>query len=321
MKSTRTRIKFVFAIIAAVFMLSALLFACDKPTVPEPDAEYILEKITENFENTPSIFVKGNVSYDGIITQNIEGTVNDTDKQIYLNIDSDAFIYTSKYLLKGTSDDIKVEKGNTSFNATLSYLPFSLYAFKYNKNFVGSVEKTDNHIIISFLEVGIKKVFNTKLNVEGGVFSISYSQNRITETVLTTTLTENGRKIRYSAHYYYSDGGKAFDTVPWVTPTNSIEYATYAVNLMAATHGEQTLKSAGNNRDTKVTMDAFNMYFDKVDDVYIIEAGGKYSLWIEYSSAIQILGLGSIDKLEIIYDADYNVMAVNVNESTKYTLS
>ncbi len=320
-ETTKTKNKLIKGVIIAVLLtLTVALYACNAPTVPEPDAEYVLNALCEKFEETPSVYIKGKIARDGVIDTEIVGTLDDTNKRILLNVNGEDKIYSSKYLLKGGADGVTVEKANTSYNATLGLVPFSMYDFKYNKNYVGDVKKTGNHIIISFLQTGANKIFDTAKSVAGGVFSISYDGNRITETVLTTTLTEGGKETRYSAHYSYFEGGKAFEEAPWVKPTDSADYAAYAMTQIAATHGEQTLWSAGSNRDTRVTMDALCAEFEKISNVVVVAEKNDFSLVTFYSSPVQILGLGAVSELAITYDTDYRATAVTVNQGVKYVV-
>lgn len=307
-------------ILTIVIMLA--LTACTVPTLPEETPDEFLERIVEEFREISSVAVSGKIFKDGILTSEIIGTVDDGNKKIALNENGFDYLYCNKYLIKSKEDKFFVEKTGTSFNATLAMLPFSLYHFTYNVKNRGEIYRSGDQIILTFLDKGVKNTFSSTQNVSGGVFSVSTKNGVITDTVLTTELTENGKNVAYSLHYSYKTGGGTFDTLPWVTPSDTLNYALYAVNTMALLHENKTLHTASGNYNTGVLLGAIILDTTKIKNVFVINLEDlSINLNIVYTEKVMIVGLSSsVEEIQITYDTNFNVSAVTINGGTKYYL-
>lgn len=311
----------VAGVFAAALFLCIFLSACAAEILPEPTAEELLADLTAEFSSRGSVYVDVSVYRDGQPEYFLSGTVDKTAKRILLNGETD-YLYANKYLLCDYGEGFVVEKSDTTYAETLLLLPFSMYDFTYSAKNRNEIYRSGNHIIVTFLNRGVKNTFSSSLTVSGGVFSITFDGSKITETVLTTTLTENGKDYRYSLHYVYSDGGSAFDDMPEVVPTNSLYYMQYALEAISAVHGYETLHVASNGYDTGVMIGSVVTDETKISEVFVIYIDGVINLNVVYSEKVMVVGLSSaISEIQITYDSAFRVSTVTVNAGTKYYLS
>lgn len=309
------------ACIAVIIVLALTLFACAKPTLPQPTAEEILSVLTEKFSSSPVFTVKGKIFTDGVLSSEIAGVVDDGNKKIDLTVDGSRYLYGSRYLLKSGENGFNAEKADTSFVSTLSMLPFGMYDFKYNKNYRSEILRAENHIIITFLDKGVINTFNSSMSVSGGVFTITYDNDTITDTVLTTTLTQNGKKSQYSVHYTYESGGEAFESFPWVEPTDTLVYARYALSVLSDAYKNQTLHVASSDFNTGIPFSEIKAEAKFVKDVFVVKTDNNYSLNIIYSEKQIIVGISSgITEVQITFDTDYKISSVIINQGNRYYL-
>ena len=303
--------------ITVFLLLIITLCACDSGTLPTPTAEQKLEYLTEKFSETEVMEVHGKIYRDGILYSEIDGVFDDANKRVKMTLDGVEYLYFSRFLLSKGDGGYAVGKVNTSFAETTKLLPFSLYDFTYSAKNRKDITMSDSHIYISFLDRGVKNTFSSSLDVSGGVFSIAHDEKRITDTVLTTNLTENGKTVSYSLHYSYGYGAAetAFDDIPFVAPANTINYTVYAVTTMASVHSGETLRDKSTGFNINAGIDVFILDRDEIINFFVITADDSYELNIVYADNYVIPILGGTKEVKITYDKDFRVSLVRVGSN------
>ena len=306
----------VLIILSLAFVLVSCADKDDEPLV----AEDFVALLSEEFSARKSVNIDGRYSENGILSSEIKGIIDDENKKIALSDNGTEYRYFAKNLLK-TDDkgNFVVESANSSFDSALKMLPFSMYDFVYNSKNRGDIYRTGNTVVITFLDKGVIRTFSSSLAVSGGVFSIYTDGSKVLSTVLTTTLTEGNKTSQISYRYDYSEGSRAFDSLPYVTPTDTVAYATYVLNTLDEKYPSATLKVASSGHDTGVFIGSIPLDNDKLSKIFCSVVEDVTMLHIVYSEKIMIVGLTStVEEIRISYDKEYTVSEVTVNGAKYY---
>lgn len=311
--------KLAFTVLIILSLAFVLVSCADKDDEPL-GAEDFVALLSEEFSARKSVGIDGRYSVDGILSSEINGIVDVENKKILLSENDTEYRYFSKNLLK-TDDNgnFVVESANSSFGSVLKKLPFSMYDFVYSSKNRGDIYRTGNTVVITFLDKGVVRTFSSSLAVSGGVFSIYTDGSKVLSTVLTTTLTEGNKTTRISYRYDYTESGEAFASLPYVTPTDTVSYATYVLNTLDEKYPSATLKVASSGYDTGVFIGSVPLDNDKLSKIFCSVVEDVTMLHIVYSERIMIVGLTStVEEIRISYDKDYTVSEVTVNGAKYY---
>ncbi len=311
--------KLAFTVLIILSLAFVLVSCADKDDEPL-GAEDFVALLSEEFSARKSVNIDGRYSENGILSSEIKGIIDDENKKIALSDNGTEYRYFAKNLLK-TDDkgNFVVESANSSFDSALKMLPFSMYDFVYNSKNRGDIYRTGNTVVITFLDKGVIRTFSSSLAVSGGVFSIYTDGSKVLSTVLTTTLTEGNKTSQISYRYDYSEGSRAFDSLPYVTPTDTVAYATYVLNTLDEKYPSATLKVASSGHDTGVFIGSIPLDNDKLSKIFCSVVEDVTMLHIVYSEKIMIVGLTStVEEIRISYDKEYTVSEVTVNGAKYY---
>lgn len=300
------------------------LTACSHPTVKSPTDEERLISLLDSFFDGDSYATDGKIIKNHTDISTVSVKNDRTDKYLEITENDDTYVYYGTFLMaRGETATIK-KSGTTYAEMLHTYLPFSLHSFEYDSDYRGDLYITDDKIIITFLNKGVKVLFGSNLSVNGGVLVISFDEDGIVGSTLTTELTENGTTVSLYADYEYrkcEDTEVSWETMPYVEPTDTLAYAQYAMSMLAQKNSGRTLKSVAGKKDTGVSLGAFATSSDVVSNVSTIAIEDYVTLIIEYSEKQILVGLSSsVEILRITYDRSYDVSGVNINEGTKFSL-
>lgn len=311
------------ALIAAIAFSILCLTACAAPTVKQPDPEQELVALLNGYKDVACHQIDGELYVDGKIKSSVTAKTDLPEKKIALFSNGTEYIYYARYLMKNDSGFI-IEKTDTDYAETLrAFLPFVINSFSYDKNSRGEIYRTENKIIITFLNKGVKSSFSSDLQANGGVLTIITENGAIAETTLTTTVTENGEAHTYYTHYRYRNAEYAFSDMPWIKPTDTLNYASYALNTLTSANRGKTLRAGSGKVDTGASLSAFKVSSETVSLVTaIVSDNNNYvTLVITYSVKQIIAGLSSaVEILAVTFDENYLVNSVIINEGQKYVL-
>lgn len=314
--------KKIAVLILFVLACCIMLVSCTKPTVKEPSAEETLLTLLANFEEISCYSVSGKITKNNENPTAISFVADPENKKIELVSDGKTYDYYATYLME-TTDKTVVSKINTTYAETLRTLaPFVLNSFVYDKNYRGEVYKTDGKIIVTFLNKGVKKSFDSSLNIDGGVLTIGYKDGVITDSVLTTSLTENGVSVPFYARYEYGTANSEdIGSVPFVTPTDSLNYASYAMSILSERYVGKTLRTVAGKKDTGVSLKSIPVTAATVSSVTAITNENYITVVITYSEKQIIPGLSSsVESFRITFDENYVVNGININEGIRFNL-
>ncbi len=298
------------------------LVSCANPTVKEPSAEETLITLLANFEEIGCYCVSGKITKNNENPTAVSFVADRENKRIELVSDGKTYDYYATYLME-TTDKTVVSKINTTYAETLRTLaPFVLNSFTYDKNNRGEVYKTDGKIIVTFLNKGVKKSFDSSLNIDGGVLTIGYKDGVITDSVLTTHLTENGVTVPFYARYeYQTANSEDVGSVPFVSPTDSLNYASYAMSILSEKYVGKTLRTVAGKKDTGVSLKSIPVTAATVSSVTSITNENYVTVVITYSEKQIIPGLSSsVESFRITFDENYVVNGININEGIRFNL-
>lgn len=299
-----------------------MLVSCAAPTVKTPSAEETLIALLANFEEISCYGVSGKITKNNENPTAVSFVADRENKKIELVSDGKTYDYYATYLME-TTDKTVVSKINTTYAETLRTLaPFVLNSFVYDKNYRGEVYKTDGKIIVTFLNKGVKRSFDSSLNIDGGVLAIGYKDGVITDSVLTTSLTENGVTVPLYARYeYQTANGEDIGSVPFVTPTDSLNYASYAMSILSEQYVGKTLRTVAGKKDTGVSLKSVPVTAATVSSVTAITNENYITVVITYSEKQIIPGLSSsVESFRITFDENYVVNGININEGIRFNL-
>ena len=309
-------------LILFVLACCIMLVSCSAPTVKEPSAEETLITLLANFEEKSCHRVSGKITKNNENPTAVSFIADRENKKINLVTDGKTYDYYATYLME-TTDKTVVAKTDTTYAETLKSLaPFVLNSFVYDKNYRGEVYKTDGKIIVTFLNKGVKKSFDSTLNINGGVLAIGYRDGVITDSILTTSLTENGVSVPYYARYEYgtADSGD-IGNAPSVTPGDNLNYASYAMNVLSELNVGKTLRTVSGKKDTGVSLKSIPVTAATVSSVTAITNENYITLVITYSKKQIIPGLSSsVESFRITFDENYVVNGININEGIRFIL-
>lgn len=311
-----------FPFLIAVILLCITLFACTPANVKQPSDEEILTELLSNYEQNPCHKIEGQIFKNNELFAKVSATTNLQEKKISLNFNDKEYLYYGTYLVRKESDYV-VDKSETNYLSTLNeFLPFVINNYVYDKDNRGELYRSENRIIVTFLNKGVKNSFASPLSVNAGYLSIGFDGKEITDTTLTTTVTENGVSYPLYCHYKYQTSDFTFNNLPWVCPTDTIGYAAYAMNTLSTLNVGKTLKTASGKRDTGVELSAIKVTNALVKNVTTIMLDNKNTtLIIDYTERQVIIGLSSsIQTFKIIYDENYTILSISINEGTTYVL-
>lgn len=300
-----------------------MLVSCSSPTVKEPTAEETLLTLLADFEEIGCYSVSGKITKNNENPTDVSFVADRESKKIKLISGEKTYDYYATYLME-TTDKTVVSKIGTTYAETLKDLaPFVLNTFVYDKNYRGEVYKTDGKIIVTFLNKGVKKSFDSSLNIDGGVLTIGYKDGVITDSILTTKLTENGVSVPIYARYAYGTANSEdIGGVPFVTPTDSLNYASYAMNILCEMYADKTLRTVAGKKDTGVSLKAIPVTAATVSSVTAITNENYVTVVIVYSKKQIIPGLSSaVESFRITFDENYAVNGININEGIRFDLA
>jgi len=310
----------ITVLLAALF--SAALFACTPKEVKQPTVEEKFTELLSSFEAVPCHTVTGKIFKDGNLISDISAVTHLPEKKIILNVNEENFYYGETFLCK-KDDDYIIEKSETDYRATLdTFMPFVIHNYVYNPLYRGEIYYSDGKYIVTFLNKGVKNSFSTPLNVNGGVLSVICENGEIVGSTLTTTVTENNVSYSLYCHYSYLKSDYEFTEKPWVRPTDSIGYAQYALKTLASHNLGKTLWTSSGKKNTEVSLGAIPVTSAVVKNVSsIVQEDGTATLFIDYSEKQIIVGLSSsMQSFKIIYDKNYEVKSITINDSVNYYL-
>ena len=310
------KLSFLVIIVIAACML--LCVSCDKAEEAQVEADVFLQELLSSFGEINAIHIEGKVTANEEIT--ISADYEKDKKKLSYTIDDATCRYEKTYLFNKVGNNYTVAKSNTTFGKELQNLPFNLANFTYNEDYVLGVRYGENSIVVSFYNKGVMRSFDSSISASGGTFTIYYKDHTVTSTVLNTTATISNKEEAYSARYDYTTGESLPDFV--VTPTDTIEYAIYALNRLSAANDGETLHSSSQNHDLGVGIKVFPLSSDKVSRVFCIKTDDYINLNIVYNSPVLIeMVHSSVESVQITYDSLYDVNLIIINDGNRYTLS
>ena len=303
-------------IIMAVFCL--ILSSCDKQEVAKKDAVIYLQEILEDFNNKDGFSVAGKVTYEKETEYTASFDVK--NKVVDYKVDDERYRYTDGYLFAKDGESYKVSETGSNYTRANKNIPFNLSLFKYDADKVYAVDYDGDDIVVSFYKSGVAKSFNSDLDVTGGSFTLVISDGKVTSTVLSTTLTKNGKQKSYVAEYSYGEKEDLADIT--VSPSDDVRYAIYALDKMGTKNAGKTIHTSSQNRDLGASIKVFPTSQDKVNRVFCIKTDDYVSLNIVYNSPTLIeMVHSSVESVQITFDKYYAVTQIIINEGNRYYLS
>ena len=295
-----------------------LLTSCNKEEVVTKDAATYLQEILEDFKGKEGFSVAGKVTYD--IETNINASFDVKNKVVDYKIDDTEYRYCDGYLFNKDGENYKVSETGTNYTRVNKNIPFNLSMFKYDADKVYAVEYDGDNIVVSFYKAGVARSFNSDLDVAGGSFTIVIADGKVTSTVLSTTLTKNGKQRSYVAEYSYGEKQDAINIT--IVPSDDLKYAIYALDKMGTKNAGKTIHTSSQNRDLGASIKVFPTSQEKVSRVFCIKTDDYVSLNIVYNSPTLVeMVHSSVESVQITFDKSYAVTQIIINEGNRYYLS
>ncbi len=306
-------------LLTALFLLS--LFGCTAPSIPEPTVEENLSTLLSDHKDIPVHSIEGKIFLDGKLTSTVTAKTNLVGKEITLIDNGVEYIYYGTYLMKKDGDYV-IAKSNTNYATILStYLPFVIDDFSFSVNNCGDIKRMGDVTVIEFYNEGGELSFPTDLDLSGGVLTVTEKDGVITESTFSSTVTEKGVSLPVYAHYVYQTADNVIDVLPWIRPTDSVDYLTYAMDILVDKYAGYTLRTMANKIDTGVSLGALPIDAKLIKDVKIISLEDNFSLFFEYSTKQIVVGLSStINNITVTFNREYSISTLVVNEGARYEL-
>ena len=308
----------LIAVIAVSFCLT--LTACDKVKNPEVKKDVIvyLNEILTDFNN------KNTLSLSGKITTDTEKTVtaayDKKDMILDYTYGADSYHYADSTLFFRKENGYVIKETDVTFTKAMKAIPFNLSQYKYDADHVYAVDYDGDNVVISFYKHGVARSFNTDLEVTGGSFTIIIEDGTIKSTVLSTVITDNGKKKNYVAEYAYSDGEPIRNVA--VAPSDDLNYATYAINAIDAHNQGKTIHTLTQNQDRGVTIKSIPLTPASITNVFCIKTANYVTVNIVYASPVLIeMVHSSVETVKITFDENYTDVQIVINDGNHYHLA
>lgn len=296
-----------------VILTSCTHIEAEEPITAEEKLDILLANLQNNVQQ-----INGSMHYNDTKQESYDAIISKSALKMSAKINTTDYYYSSKVLLKTVNDRFTVENPNTTLAEQKDLMPFNLMYFTYSDGNSDSIYMTDSTINISFINKGAMFSFECGRAVVNGVLSIYFENEKIVSSVFTAL--QGSKKI--TTYYKYNEIAYTFAEAPEVAPTDTLNYAIYAISQFSKKYADMTLHTKDNhNTEAKISSIILDQSKVKsVTSVDITDQNKYYTLTINYNSKEMIVGVGSaITTLTIAYNSDYKINNVKIN-TTDYVL-